>query len=36
MGLVTNFEGLLAMRVLLGLFEAGVFPGKVGRRQNPT
>ncbi|KAF2827419.1 MFS general substrate transporter [Ophiobolus disseminans] len=29
MGLVTNFEGLVAMRVLLGLFEAGLFPGCV-------
>ncbi len=27
MGLVNNFEGLIAMRVLLGLFEAGLFPG---------
>lgn len=27
MGLVTNFGGLVAMRVLLGLFEAGLFPG---------
>lgn len=27
MGLVNNFEGLVAMRVLLGLFEAGLFPG---------
>ncbi|KAL6709467.1 hypothetical protein ACN47E_001402 [Coniothyrium glycines] len=29
MGLVRNFEGLVAMRVLLGLFEAGLFPGCV-------
>lgn len=29
MGLITNFEGLLAMRVLLGVFEAGLFPGAV-------
>lgn len=28
MGLVNNFEGLIAMRVLLGFFEAGLFPGK--------
>lgn len=28
MGLVNTFEGLVAMRVLLGLFEAGLFPGK--------
>ncbi|KAI4693049.1 uncharacterized protein J4E88_001420 [Alternaria novae-zelandiae] len=27
MGLITNFGGLLAMRLLLGLFEAGLFPG---------
>jgi MFS family permease len=27
MGLVNNFEGLIAMRVLLGFFEAGLFPG---------
>jgi MFS family permease len=27
MGLVNNFEGLVAMRVLLGFFEAGLFPG---------
>lgn len=26
-GLVKNFEGLLAMRILLGGFEAGLFPG---------
>lgn len=26
-GLVKNFEGLIAMRVLLGFFEAGLFPG---------
>lgn len=25
-GLVRNFEGLVAMRVLVGLFEAGLFP----------
>ena len=29
MGLVRTFEGLVAMRVLLGLFEAGLFPGKI-------
>lgn len=28
MGLVNTFEGLVAMRVLLGFFEAGLFPGK--------
>lgn len=28
MGLVNNFEGLIAMRVLLGFFEAGLFPGR--------
>jgi sugar phosphate permease len=27
-GLVNNFEGLVALRVLVGLFEAGLFPGK--------
>lgn len=27
MGLIKNFEGLIAMRVLLGFFEAGLFPG---------
>jgi hypothetical protein len=27
MGLVNNFGGLVAMRILLGLFEAGLFPG---------
>lgn len=27
MGLVNTFEGLVAMRVLLGFFEAGLFPG---------
>jgi hypothetical protein len=27
MGLVNTFGGLVAMRVLLGLFEAGLFPG---------
>jgi hypothetical protein len=27
MGLVTNFGGLVAMRLLVGLFEAGLFPG---------
>ena len=27
MGLVNNFEGLIAMRVLLGFFEAGLSPG---------
>lgn len=29
MGLVNTYDGLVAMRVLLGLFEAGLFPGKV-------
>ncbi|PSN62452.1 MFS general substrate transporter [Corynespora cassiicola Philippines] len=29
MGLVNTFGGLVAMRVLLGLFEAGLFPGCV-------
>ncbi|KAF1956727.1 MFS general substrate transporter [Byssothecium circinans] len=29
MGLVRTFGGLVAMRVLLGLFEAGIFPGCV-------
>ncbi|KAL1650156.1 hypothetical protein SLS61_006078 [Didymella pomorum] len=29
MGLVKTFEGLIAMRVLLGFFEAGLFPGCV-------
>ncbi|KEQ99842.1 hypothetical protein AUEXF2481DRAFT_45783 [Aureobasidium subglaciale EXF-2481] len=28
-GLVTTFEGLVAMRVLVGIFEAGLFPGCV-------
>lgn len=27
MGLINNFEGLVAMRVLVGFFEAGLFPG---------
>lgn len=27
MGLIRNFGGLVAMRVLLGIFEAGLFPG---------
>jgi MFS family permease len=27
-GLVNNFESLVALRVLVGLFEAGLFPGK--------
>ena len=27
MGLVTNYGQLLALRVLLGLFESGLFPG---------
>jgi hypothetical protein len=27
MGVINNYEGLLAMRFLLGLFEAGLFPG---------
>ncbi len=26
-GVVTNFEGLVAMRVLIGIFEAGLIPG---------
>jgi MFS family permease len=26
-GLVNNFGGLVAMRLLVGLFEAGLFPG---------
>ncbi|KAH8727171.1 major facilitator superfamily domain-containing protein [Phaeosphaeriaceae sp. PMI808] len=29
MGLVKNFAGLVAMRLLVGLFEAGLFPGCV-------
>lgn len=29
MGLVTTFGGLVAMRILIGLFEAGFFPGCV-------
>lgn len=28
MGLITSFGGLVAMRVLVGFFEAGLFPGK--------
>jgi MFS family permease len=28
-GLVRNIQGLIAMRVLLGFFEAGLFPGCV-------
>jgi MFS family permease len=28
MGLVNNFEGLVAMRVLVGFFESGLFPGR--------
>ena len=28
MGLINTFGGLIGMRVLLGLFEAGLFPGK--------
>jgi len=28
-GLVQNFEGLVAIRFLLGLFEAGFFPGAI-------
>lgn len=27
MGLINTFGGLIAMRVLLGVFEAGLFPG---------
>lgn len=27
LGLITNYEGLLAMRFLLGIFEAGLYPG---------
>ena len=26
-GLVTNFAGLVSLRVVLGIFEAGLFPG---------
>lgn len=33
MGLVRNFEGLVAMRVLLGLFEAGLFPGMLSTKE---
>lgn len=29
-GLVNNVGGLIACRFLLGLFEAGVFPGNYG------
>jgi len=25
-GMIKNFEGLVAMRVVVGLFEAGLFP----------
>lgn len=28
-GLVNTFGGLVAMRVLVGLFEAGLFPGRL-------
>lgn len=28
MGLIKSFEGLVAMRILVGFFEAGLFPGK--------
>ena len=28
MGLVTNYQGLLAARFMLGIAEAGLFPGK--------
>lgn len=28
-GVVTNYAGLLALRILLGVFEAGFFPGAV-------
>lgn len=28
MGLINSFGGLVAMRILVGLFEAGLFPGK--------
>jgi len=28
-GLITNFAGLVAMRFLLGIFEAGLVPGSV-------
>jgi MFS family permease len=35
-GLVQNQPGLIAMRLLLGLFEAGFFPGSVrDQRVNP-
>ena len=27
-GLVKNFAGLVGMRLVLGIFEAGLFPGK--------
>jgi hypothetical protein len=27
-GVIRNFGGLVAMRFLLGVFEAGLFPGK--------
>jgi hypothetical protein len=41
MGLVTSFGGLVAMRVLVGLFEAGLFPGMLkscnnGHVSNPS
>jgi hypothetical protein len=26
-GLIKNFGGLVAMRIILGVFEAGLFPG---------
>lgn len=28
-GQIKNFEGLIAMRVILGVFEAGLFPGTI-------
>lgn len=36
MGLVTNKEGLYACRFLLGLAEAGLFPGKNDSGQLPN
>ena len=29
MGVVTNFGGLVGLRFALGVFEAGLFPGKI-------
>jgi hypothetical protein len=34
MGLVNSFGGLVAMRVLVGLFEAGLFPGMLTTHTN--